>query len=80
MASKDQNVKYTTVRREESSIVGFFHGIDPATQNDYYTDIVHVLTEKPLLRDPSHERVIWLPSLVGPPALASTIFNATILV
>jgi len=28
-------------------IVGFFHGIDPATKGDYYTDFVHVLTEKP---------------------------------
>jgi hypothetical protein len=57
--------QYTTVRREKAAVVGFFHGIDPATQNDYYTDIVHVLTEKPWHRDPNHKRVIWLPSMVG---------------
>jgi len=47
-------------------IVGFFHGIDPATQGDYYTDIVHVLIEKPKLNvyHPD-ERKLWVPHLCG---------------
>lgn len=47
-------------------LAGFFHGIDPATKGDYYTDIVHVLTQKPTLnRGNDNERFTWLPFLVG---------------
>ena len=46
-------------------IVGFFHGIDTATQNDYYTDVVHVLTEKPKLQNTESQRYIWNPYLAG---------------
>jgi disulfide oxidoreductase YuzD len=47
-------------------IVGFFHGIDVASQNDYYTDVVHVLTEKPDLNpEIPEERFTWSPFLVG---------------
>ncbi len=47
-------------------IVGFFHGIDPATQNDYYTDIVHVLTEKPKVNVyHPQEKKLWVPYLCG---------------
>lgn len=66
MESQNTNVKYTTQRKETADLVGFFHGIDVATQNDYYTDIVHALTAKPRdIGDPNFKRVIWLPSLVG---------------
>jgi hypothetical protein len=32
---------------QSNKIFGLFHGIDPATKNDYYTDVIHVLYEKP---------------------------------
>ena len=51
---------------QPNPIVGFFHGIDPATQGDYYTDIIHVLTEKPkLLNEEDPNRYKWLPFLIG---------------
>lgn len=50
---------------EPHNIVGFFHGIDTATQNDYYTDVVHVLTEKPKLANTESERFSWNPFLCG---------------
>ena len=48
-----------------SKIVGFFHGIDTATQNDYYTDVVHVLPEKPKMDNTESDRFTWHPYLVG---------------
>jgi len=58
-------LKYTPSFQPQP-IVGFFHGIDPATQNDYYTDIVHVLTEKPKLNPAKLEdRFRWLPFICG---------------
>lgn len=50
---------------QSNRIMGFFHGIDPATQNDYYTDVVHVLTEKPRDIGPDLARNYkWIPFLV----------------
>jgi len=50
---------------QPNKIVGFFHGIDPATQGDYYTDVVHVLTEKPhLINEEDRTQYKWLPFLV----------------
>ena len=46
-------------------IVGFFHGIDTATQNDYYTDVVHVLPQKAPRINEDADRYKWLPYLVG---------------
>lgn len=46
-------------------IVGFFHGIDLATQNDYYTDVIHVLPEKPQLENEAGKRYTWNPFLCG---------------
>ena len=51
--------------QEPAKVVGFFHGIDLATQNDYYTDVVHVLTEKPKLDNEEAQRSSWNPFLVG---------------
>lgn len=65
MERKDKNLNYTTQRTDPASIVGFFHGIDVASQNDFYTDMVHVLTEKPKFPTPQSQKTIWLPSLVG---------------
>jgi hypothetical protein len=48
-----------------AKIVGFFHGIDTATQNDYYTDVVHVLTEKPKMINTEAQRYTWNPFLVA---------------
>jgi hypothetical protein len=48
-----------------AKIVGFFHGIDTATQNDYYTDVVHVLTEKPKMANEAAARFTWNPFLCG---------------
>ena len=53
-------------KHEETSVAGFFHGIDPASKNDYYTDIVHMLTSKPKLDVSQPEnRFTWVPFLVG---------------
>jgi len=50
---------------QPNKIVGFFHGIDPATQGDYYVDVVHVLTEKPqLMNEEDSNRYKWLPFLI----------------
>lgn len=47
-------------------IVGYFHGIDPATQGDYYTDVIHLLPEKPALNlEKPEDRFKWHPFLVG---------------
>lgn len=58
-------IKYKSYDKERA-VIGFFHGIDLATQNDYYTDVVHVLPEKPKLdvHDPN-TRFTWMPFLVG---------------
>lgn len=46
-------------------LIGFVHGIDPASQGDYYTDVVHMLTEKPQLGMKLHrEEARWVPYLV----------------
>jgi len=58
-------MKTYTQSTEPQKIVGFFHGIDTATQNDYYTDICHVLTEKPKLTNTESERYTWNPYLCG---------------
>lgn len=51
---------------QPNKIVGFFHGIDPATQGDYYTDVVHVLTEKPKrFNEEDTTQYKWLPFLIG---------------
>jgi|SRR6185312_13117755 len=50
---------------QPNKIQGFFHGIDPATKGDYYTDVVHLLTEKP--RTTAIEQAKdykWIPFLV----------------
>jgi len=52
-------------KQPPAKIVGFFHGIDTATQNDYYTDIVQVLTEKPKLTNTESERYTWNPYICG---------------
>lgn len=50
---------------QPNKIIGFFHGIDPATQGDYYVDVVHVLTEKPrLINEEDPNRYKWLPFMV----------------
>ncbi len=55
-----------TKNTEPASIVGFFHGIDVASQNDYYTDIIHVLTSKPKLQPgDNRDRPIWIPFLAS---------------
>jgi len=47
---------------QPNPIAGFFHGIDPATKGDYYTDIVHVLPAKPkqTLLQPG-QKFKWIP-------------------
>ncbi len=51
---------------QANPVVGFFHGIDPATKGDYYTDIVHVLTQKPQrLNEEDLTQYKWLPFLCG---------------
>lgn len=49
---------------QPNPIAGFFHGIDPATKGDYYTDVVHVLPAKPKmdLTKPG-EKYKWVPYL-----------------
>lgn len=47
---------------QPNEIVGFFHGIDPASQNDYYTDVVHVLPQKPrTTTDNQAKEFKWIP-------------------
>lgn len=51
---------------QPNKLAGFFHGIDPATQNDYYTDVVHALAEKPhRLAGVKASSFKWVPFLVG---------------
>lgn len=58
-----QDTKYVK-NAAQASIVGFFHGIDVASQNDYYVDTIHVLTSKPkILPTAPFERPIWIPFL-----------------
>ncbi|KKN76198.1 hypothetical protein LCGC14_0372240 [marine sediment metagenome] len=47
---------------QPNPIAGFFHGIDPATKGDYYTDIVQVLPAKPkqTLLQPG-QKFKWIP-------------------
>ena len=65
MQKPKRETKYSN-EYQPQPLAGFFHGIDPATKGDYYTDIVHVLTQKPMLTSPnSQDRYTWLPFLVG---------------
>lgn len=62
MAQEVSYVKNTN----PSTIVGFFHGIDVASQNDYYTDIIHVLTSKPKITPQAPtDRPVWIPFLAS---------------
>jgi hypothetical protein len=63
MKQKTKQIEYQLPPPQE--IVGFFHGIDTATQNDYYTDVVHVLPAKPKMINIEADRYKWLPYLVG---------------
>lgn len=50
---------------QPNKLAGFFHGIDPATKNDYYTDAIHLLTHKPTSNTEVQGKDFkWLPLLV----------------
>jgi hypothetical protein len=51
---------------QPNKLAGFFHGIDPATQNDWYTDIIHLLTRKPhRIAGKTGAEYKWIPFMVG---------------
>lgn len=51
---------------QPNKLVGFFHGIDPATKGDYYTNYVHALTEKPRVTSQVRaEDFKWIPFAVN---------------
>ena len=51
---------------QPNKLAGFFIGIDPATQNDYFTIATHLLTEKPKGNTQvKAEDFSWLPFLVS---------------
>lgn len=55
----------TVKKTQPNNLAGYFHGIDPATQDDYYTCVVHALMEKPrnLQFEPANV-FKWTPYLV----------------
>jgi hypothetical protein len=47
-------------------LVGFFHGIDVATQGDFFANVVHALFEKPVLHHGDKvEDQVWNPVIVS---------------
>ena len=51
---------------QQASIVGYFHGIDVASQSDFYVDTIHVLTTKPKISPTAPlDRPVWIPFLAN---------------